>query len=107
MTQIIVRLLSKLIVLTVLTVGMVNMGYSRGYGSGNGEGQNYTDYLDMTWAERRFFARYDSDCNGFLNKAEALEMGISEELFEQSDIDRNGRLNRAEFIRIRVIAHYQ
>ncbi len=98
-----IQLLQVLIIVTALLVSMTTVSYARGYGSGGGEGQNYTDYIDISMAERRSFAKYDSDNNGFLSINEAVAMGISDELFRRLDIDQNGRLNRAEFIKIREI----
>ena len=93
-----IRRIQSLILATIFFFGAIGITFARGYGSGDGEGQNHNDYVPM--AEARFFAVYDVNRDGFLVPEEVAAMGMPDSLFIQTDSNRNGKLSRDEFAKM-------
>ena len=83
---------------TIFLLGMVQLTFARGYGSGDGAGQNHNDYTPM--AEARFFALYDVNRDGFLAPEEVAAMKMPKSVFVQTDTNKNGKLSRGEFAKM-------
>lgn len=92
------RRIQLLVLATMFLFSMVGITYARGYGSGDGEGQNHNDYVPM--AEARFFAVYDVNRDGFLVLEEVAAMRMPDSLFIQTDSNKNGKLSRDEFAKM-------
>lgn len=92
------RRIQLLVLATMFLFSMAGITYARGYGSGDGEGQNHNDYVPM--AEARFFAVYDVNRDGFLVLEEVAAMRMSDSLFIQTDSNKNGKLSRDEFAKM-------
>ena len=90
-----IRIIESLISATIFFFGVTGTTFARGYGSGDGEGQNHNDYVPM--AEARFFAIYDVNRDGFLVPEEVSAMRMPDSFFIQTDSNKNGKLSRDEF----------
>jgi len=93
-----IRRIQSLMLVTIFFFGVTGITFARGYGSGDGEGQNHNDYVPM--AEARFFAVYDVDRDGFLVPEEVAAMGMPDSIFIQTDSNKNGKLSRDEFAKM-------
>ena len=93
-----IRRIHSLILATILFIGMTGTIFARGYGSGDGAGQNHNDYVPM--AEARFFAVYDVNRDGLLVPEEVAAMGMPDSFFIQTDSNKNGKLSRGEFAKM-------
>ena len=71
---------------------------ARGYGSGDGAGQNHNYYIPI--AEARFFMIYDVNRDGYLDPSEVAEMSMPISTFNQTDSNKNGKLDKGEFARM-------
>ncbi len=74
---------------------MITNVFPRGYGSGDGNGQNYSDYVSME--KIKIFESYDINRDGYLIPDEIIVMKIPYGLFNKMDLNNNGKLNRDEF----------
>tara|TARA_B100000686_G_scaffold332063_1_gene396375 strand:+ start:3877 stop:4194 length:318 start_codon:yes stop_codon:yes gene_type:complete len=90
----------QLLLLAILIFFSIFIGtiFARGYGSGDGNGQNYSDYVPME--KIRIFESYDINRDGYLIFEELITMKITNSLFNQMDLDDNGRLSRNEFAKM-------
>jgi len=90
-----IRIIESFILATIFFFGVTGTTFARGYGSGDGEGQNHNDYVPM--AEAGFFAIYDVNRDGFLVPEEVSAMRMPDSFFIQTDSNKNGKLSRDEF----------
>jgi hypothetical protein len=93
-----IREIQLLILVTIFFFGVTGITFARGYGSGDGEGQNHNDYVPI--AEARFFAVYDVNRDGFLVSEEVAAMGMPDSFFIKTDSNKNGKLSRDEFAKM-------
>ncbi len=96
--EFLIKIWFSAMVIVLIFSTMIGSGFARGYGSGDGIGQNYSDYVSME--KIRIFESYDANKDGYLIFEEIAVMKISNNLFIRMDLNNNGNLSRDEFAKL-------